>query len=106
MLESIKCELTKTKSNLEAQKTTEIAAQKAKAEIELIAPKVAELEAEKQQALKSAKDSYDQTASGITATYENKKTAYTEQVYLAVENKVSENFQRAIDGVEKLLAEE
>lgn len=106
MLESIKNELMKTKSNLEAQKQSETASQKAKAEVELVAPKIAELESEKQQALKCAKESYDQTAGGIIASYESKKTAYSEQVYAAVESKVADSFKKTLDGIDKLLSEE
>lgn len=106
MLKSIENELLKTKSCLEAQKQSEIASQKAKAEIELIAPKVAELEKEKQQALKLARDSYDKSAQDISANYEKQKADYVAQVNAAVEAKVSVSFQHALDGVDRLLSEQ
>jgi|GEM_PF-4692392 hypothetical protein len=106
MLDCIRQELQKTKANIEALKQSEIANQKAKANIEVIEPEMTRLETEKQKGLNTAKAAYDKQVSEIINSYDLQKAAFKDRANEKIQAKVEESFKAVITEIDKQLADE
>ena len=106
MLDCIRQELQKTKANIEALKQSEIANQKAKANIEVIEPEMTRLETEKQKGLNTAKAAYDKQVSEIINSYDLQKAAFKDKANEKFQAKVEESFKAVITEIDKQLADE
>ena len=103
MLECIKQELLKARANIEALKQSEIANQKAKANIEVIDPECQRLEEEKNKVLTTA---YNKQTEEIIKKYDLQNAAFKETAERKIEEKVEESFKVVLDNLDKQLATE
>lgn len=94
MLEIIKVAVTEARDKILAQETAEIARQKAVANQNVIIPKLAEYEKEKQAKIAE-----------INAEYDKKAKDFTELTNLAVENKVKDSFKKELAKLTEMLAD-
>ena len=106
MLECIKQELLKARANIEALKQSEIANQKAKANIEVIDPECQRPEEEKNKVLTTANEAYNKQTEEIIKKYDLQKAAFKETAERKIEEKVEESFKVVLDNLDKQLATE
>lgn len=104
MIDCIRNDYINQKNRFEQMKSQEIELQKQKAENEVVTPKFAEIENQKQLSLQIAQDAYQRAVASANDVCDNAKKAFREATYKKIEEVVSAEFATALFDLEKKLS--